>query len=342
MTDSSIARSQDHPAGVAIIVGEVLWDCFPDRQVLGGAPLNVAWNLAGFGLQPLFVSAVGDDDLGHEILRRMRQWGLSTEAVAVLPGVPTGTVAVTLDHGEPQYEIVRGVAYDQIPMPNDSVLASIKNRIREATRQGLPSLLYHGTLAYRSPANRETIHRLREHFAGDKATQLEVFFDINVRKPHYDVAWLDDLMPGAGLVKLNEDEMSDLAGRQLSSADDRRAAARELLDKYSNLNCLLVTLGADGAECHLSESSQSDSSGDAKPLTVAAPEPDPLIDPVGAGDAFASVVIAGHLRNLPVEPTLNRATQFASQVCGLPGATSDETSFYRIDFTGDPQRVPDD
>ena len=51
-----------------IIFGEVLYDCFPDGQaVLGGAPFNVAWHLQGFGLNPLFISRVGDDPLGHLI-----------------------------------------------------------------------------------------------------------------------------------------------------------------------------------------------------------------------------------------------------------------------------------
>jgi fructokinase len=52
------------------ILGEVLFDCFPDgRRVLGGAPFNVAWHLAGFGLAPLFLSAVGDDDDGKKFSR---------------------------------------------------------------------------------------------------------------------------------------------------------------------------------------------------------------------------------------------------------------------------------
>ncbi|MCC9658508.1 carbohydrate kinase family protein [Rhodopirellula halodulae] len=342
MTDSSIARSEDHPAGVAIIVGEVLWDCFPDRQVLGGAPLNVAWNLAGFGLNPLFVSAVGDDELGHKILKRMREWGLSTDGVAVLPDAATGTVQVTLVDGEPQYEIVRGVAYDRIPVPNAEVLATVQDRVAKASKQGLPSLLYHGTLAYRSEPNRETIHQLRRHFQTSGNDSLDVFFDINVRKPHYDTAWLDDLMPGAGLVKLNEDEMGDLASQKLLNADARRSAARELLSQYSNLECLLVTLGAEGAECYLNKQQYGLPNDGQPPITVVAPEPETMIDPVGAGDAFASVVIAGHLRRLPIEPTLRLATRFASQVCGLPGATSDDTDFYRIDFSGDPRCVPDD
>jgi fructokinase len=32
--------------------------------VLGGAAFNVAWHLKGFGLEPLLISAVGDDLLG--------------------------------------------------------------------------------------------------------------------------------------------------------------------------------------------------------------------------------------------------------------------------------------
>jgi fructokinase len=44
------------------IFGEVLFDHFPDgRQVLGGAPFNVAWHLQAFGASPFMVSKVGAD-----------------------------------------------------------------------------------------------------------------------------------------------------------------------------------------------------------------------------------------------------------------------------------------
>jgi len=36
-----------------VLFGEILFDRFPDgREVLGGAPFNVAWHLRGFGLDP--------------------------------------------------------------------------------------------------------------------------------------------------------------------------------------------------------------------------------------------------------------------------------------------------
>jgi sucrose synthase len=39
-----------------LVFGEMLFDQFPDRTVLGGAPFNVARHLAGFGWPPLLIS----------------------------------------------------------------------------------------------------------------------------------------------------------------------------------------------------------------------------------------------------------------------------------------------
>ena len=66
------------------VFGEVLYDCFPDgKEILGGAPFNVAWHLSGFGQSPLFVSRVGDDPAGREIRGRMRRgdWRFGTHGL---------------------------------------------------------------------------------------------------------------------------------------------------------------------------------------------------------------------------------------------------------------------
>ena len=44
----------------------------PSGIFLGGAPLNVACHLSELGAQASFASAVGDDRLGREALRRLR------------------------------------------------------------------------------------------------------------------------------------------------------------------------------------------------------------------------------------------------------------------------------
>ena len=88
-------------------IGEILWDVFPQGKVLGGAPANFAFHVSQLGLNGCAVSAIGDDELGKEILHVLDEKRLSTHIEKV--NYPTGTVQVTLSgKGIPQYEICEG------------------------------------------------------------------------------------------------------------------------------------------------------------------------------------------------------------------------------------------
>ena len=338
MADSSIGPNSVSPHsdegfpnsvaanGFPLVVGEVLWDCFEDHRALGGAPLNVAWNLAGFGLDPLFISAVGDDDLGREVLKRMTDFGMCTDGVAVLPGVPTGTVQVRMNDGEPEYEIVQGVAWDQIPSPMQTMVGEktlqsiIDSRIESARATGKPVMMYHGSLACRDERSRSTIEFLRNGIDGS------VFFDVNLRAPHFESEVLDSLRRRASVIKLNLDELGELT-RGLSGTDAAPEATTMIAGDHFKgsaarpLETLMVTLGADGAIAY---------QPDVPTLSrVESPEPENMVDPVGAGDAFASVMIHGLLTGRALDSMLTDAVAFASRVCGLPGATCGDRSFYR-------------
>ncbi len=120
----------------ACIFGEVLFDHFPDgRRVLGGAPFNVAWNLAALGEDPLLLSRVGTDAEGDSVRVAMQVWGLDTCGVQKGPGEHTGQVRVRIEDGEPAYDIVRPVAWDAIEAVGSTPGCG---------------LLYHGSLALRS------------------------------------------------------------------------------------------------------------------------------------------------------------------------------------------------
>ena len=283
-----------------LIVGEVLWDCFPGHRVLGGAPFNVAWNLAGFGAQPIMVSAIDEDDLGREIIEGMQQWGNATECIAVHSDRPTGTVQVTLNNGEPTYEITEGVAWDAISEPTldlDSI-----------------DFLYCGSLAWRSEATRNTILKLR------KKSSAPVFVDINIRMPYFDDHWLKPMLDGAECVKLNEDELSRIVGKTFATERERQQASQELMSRH-RISELYVTRGAAGAEWY-------NATGDT--FAVTAPQPKKWVDAVGAGDAFAAVVLWGQLQKVEREKSLNDAVRFAAQVCGLSGATTEDKTFYQF------------
>lgn len=51
---------------IAVGIGEVLWDVFPNGRTIGGAPANFAYHTAQLGLDSYIVSAVGNDVLGNE------------------------------------------------------------------------------------------------------------------------------------------------------------------------------------------------------------------------------------------------------------------------------------
>ena len=147
-------------------IGEALFDCLPEGRKLGGAPANFAYHVSQFGLNGCAISAIGDDELGEEIVETFERVNLNH----ILPKVeqPTGTVLVTLDEkGIPQYDICLGVAWDNIPLTDEMIHIA---RHAEA--------ICFGSLAQRSETSRRTIQAFLD--ASPKSA-LRVF-DINLRQ----------------------------------------------------------------------------------------------------------------------------------------------------------------
>ena len=82
----------------AVSFGEVVFDRFNDHVCLGGAPLNVAWNLHQIGLPVTLVSAVGRDALAAEVRQFLTAAGIDQSFVFDRPE-PTGVADVTLIKG---------------------------------------------------------------------------------------------------------------------------------------------------------------------------------------------------------------------------------------------------
>ena len=81
-----------------------------------------------------------------------------------------------------------------------------------------------------------------------------------------------------------------------------------------------MTMGSDGAELFLTDGERA----------RVAPEPaTEVVDTVGAGDAFAAVIIAGLVGGWSPALMLQRAQQFAGAVVGQRGATIADPDFYR-------------
>ena len=280
-----------------VIFGEVLYDCFPDGQaVLGGAPFNVAWHLQGFGRAPLFISRVGDDPLGHHVRDAMHNHGMDASGLQLDSLHPTGKVTITMSGKNHSFEIIPDQAYDYIdqgalpPLPDST-------------------LFYHGSLAARSPVSAQTLAFLNTRYAGKRLV------DVNLRSHWWQQQQVLELVDGAWLAKLNDEELQLLA----QDADDDASRTQQLINN-AGLQLLLVTRGAAGAELLTA-------TGDS--FRVAPDAVTDVVDTVGAGDAMTSVLILAILQGWPWQQALERSQAFASAIVGQRGATVEEPDFYQ-------------
>lgn len=285
-----------------ICFGEILWDSLPRGLFPGGAPMNVAYHLKQLGAQPLPVTAVGRDQLGEELLRRLKAWGVDTTGVGAHPAKPTGLARVKVVDGSPQFEIVEDVAWDEIELP-----ANILERAAQS------AAVVFGTLAQRSEHNRGQLNVLLDRCSGT----LKVF-DVNLRPPYDDpeLAWR--LARRADLIKLNDQELGRLLNESVPPA--KLAAAVRRFAARAGVGKVCLTAGASGAGLLLEGDWFWES---AQPATVT--------DSVGAGDSFLAALVSGLLdASKPAAEILRRASRLAEFVVTQNGATP----AYRLDANG--------
>lgn len=279
------------------IFGEALFDQFPGgQQILGGAPFNVAWHLQAFGQRPCFISRVGHDASGAKIKQAMQTWGMAVENLQTDPDYPTGTVQVTINNGEPGYEILADQAYDFIAA-------------QELDSERQFSVIYHGTLALRNGTSEQALQDLIARHQG------KVFIDVNLRAPWWRKETVNQWLVKAHWIKLNHEELMHLSPQQNTLQD----AMHWFLAQH-RLEVLVVTCGKQGALAI----------NRAGELIEVAPTADlAVVDTVGAGDAFAAVLLLGMQQDWPLQLTMERAQSFASALVTQRGATVQDLSFYR-------------
>ena len=292
-----IEKNKQHNRQQTAIFGEVLIDQFPDgQQVLGGAPFNVAWHLQAFGQFPCFISRIGNDAVGESIRQAMADWGMAVENVQTDPAHPTGTVKVTINKGEPSYEILADQAYDFIDA----------QQLNPASQY---SIIYHGTLALRNRVSEQALNDLKARHTG------KVFIDVNLRAPWWHKERVNQWLGKADWVKLNHDELMQLAPPENSLQD----AMRLFLTQHDP-EVLVVTCGSSGAMAlnHAGEFFEVTPVGNLS-----------MVDTVGAGDAFSAVLLLGIQQGWPLSVTMERAQAFASALVSQRGAIVQDLSFYQ-------------
>lgn len=279
--------------------GEILWDVYPDGKSLGGAPLNFAAHLARHGEDAYMLSSIGDDKLGNEALEKISAWGVHRDYITV-SSLPTGVCIVTLDElGVPAYDLKRGVAYDDIKFSGDI---------------GNFDVLYFGTLAQRSENNREVLKCLVK-----SGIFREIFVDVNIRAPYYSDESVLFSIESATILKVSLEELDEVAGITKISYGSYGELAKELVSRYKNIKCIIITLGGDGAYLY----------DDKTKLDFTCPAIDTkVVSTVGAGDSFSAAFLHKYMRgNLPVD-----CLKYAARIAGLVVSSAEAVPVYDVEM----------
>lgn len=275
-------------------MGEALWDVLPEGKKIGGAPANFAYHVSQFGLPSCVVSAVGDDDLGREIIKNFTAKGLK-QLIADVP-YPTGTVQVEIDQsGVPQYEIKENVAWDNIPYTER--LESLAERT---------TAVCFGSLAQRNVVSRNTINRFLDVVSRNEENLI--VFDVNLRQGFYNKEILCNSMKQCNILKINDEELVTVSRMFGYPGIDLQDKCWILLGKY-NLKMLILTCGINGSYVFT-------------PGNVSF-QPTPKVevaDTVGAGDSFTAAFISSVLKGKSVSEAHSLAVRTSAFVCTEKGA----------------------
>lgn len=282
--------------------GEVLWDLFPGKQKsAGGAPFNVAYNLSRMGVNARVISSVGDDTLGAEIIKKIKGWNMPTHSIQLNKDYPTSSVIATFDdHMEAHYDIVTNVAWDFIEvLPKDLQLISSEDAF------------VFGSLATRNIQSKNTLFTLLENSSYN-------VFDINLRKPHYDLNVIKDLLHKSHLAKFNKAELLLLIEYLDKNYTSEEDIVSYIQDTFK-LREVIVSKGSKGA---LYASDGQFYLYPAVDIVVA--------DTVGSGDAFLAGFLSKRLEETAsIDAVMKQAVNLGAYITSKEGACPE---YKKIDF----------
>jgi fructokinase len=281
-------------------IGEILFDVYPQSKTLGGASFNFIYHVKKLTGEGNFVSRVGQDENGKQILKFISDNDISAEYIQIDPVHPTGESIALLDADKvPDWQIKTDTAYDYIENTD-----GVENLINEKT-----DCLYFGTLAQRNIKSRETIH----HFFN---RDLKYFCDLNIRQNFYTREVVKECISACNILKLNIEELRLVHSLLLDKKFDTHETPVRLLNEYS-IERLCVTYGDQGAVIYEGGRNHR------YRLKV-----NNVIDTVGAGDAYASVFCIGYLKGWDIEKTNELASNFAGEIVEINGAIPKDLALY--------------
>lgn len=270
------------------------------RKSIGGAEANVAIGLARLGLRAAYVSRVGADPFGDEIVRTLRGEGVDVSRVQRSPLRPTGLMVKEL----------RSPTAVRVHYYRAGSAATELHGIGE-----VPSARYVHATGITLALGAGPAAAVAELLAAARAMGAGVSFDPNIRLKLWSledaVAAVRAVLPSVDDLLLSEAEALAIAG-----TDALDEALRRIADQgIARVVVRRAAAGAIGVAA-------------GERLEVAAKAAGPVVDAVGAGDAFSAGYLFERLRGAPLHAAMATGAWAAGHVVAHPG-----------DYEGLPERA---
>ena len=275
----------------ALVFGEVIWDVYPDKKVIGGAPFNFAAHISHLGMDAYLITGVGNDDLGKDALSEIQKHGVKCDFVQK-NNFDTGMCTVTLDENKiPSYYVHTNTAYDNIKGDENLI---------QKIRQLNPDVFYFNTLIQRNEVSRNSLKYILEN-----CTFKDIFCDINIRKDCFDYDFLKLCMEKSTIVKISDEEAHYLY--DLGIIEDGGDCASDVAKKFPNIKQVVFTRGGDGS-CVLDTQSGKKYDSGILPKTE-------VVSTVGAGDCYGATFISYFIgKNATIKESIDAASKRSARV----------------------------
>lgn len=260
-----------------------------NTETVPGGAANCAVNLASLGARVSLISLTGDDEPGKELRHKLEKAGVDCSGLTTSRNLRTTTkVRILAGHAHSNRQQVIRIDYEDTPPLEPDVRESVVRSLGE-TFESADALII-SDYNY-GVVDDETAASIRGLL---KKRRIPVLVDSRFRLSTFD---------GFTSATPNEDEVEQLIGEKISSAEQLETAA-ENLKKELGYGALLVTRGGHGMM--LLEDG-------VPPLHIKAVGADSPVDVTGAGDT----VIAAFGLALSCDSSFSDAARLANYAGGL-------------------------
>ncbi|NYI08412.1 2-dehydro-3-deoxygluconokinase [Allostreptomyces psammosilenae] len=277
------------------------------HRTAGGAESNVARGLVALAVPAAWISAVGDDGFGRHLIGELAEAGVDTSAVLVDPTRPTGLYVKEIGAGDGHpHDLGAGrsrMHYYRGGSAASALGPALLERPRAAALLGGARLVHlTGITAALSDSCLALLHEILRRRGPGQA----VSFDLNWREALWrrrDPGVLRPLLDAADLVLLGADEATAVLGT---------AEPAELRALLPGPRAIVVKNDARDATV-LERTAGGEVVTTERALSV------DVIEPIGAGDAFAAGYLAGELRGYDARRRLRLGHIAAAATLVVPG-----------------------